>query len=87
MESVNRMGIGFVMALVVAGFVGAFGVAPAAAKTTVKCQVTVSGKSEVKKVADADACTKMGGKVVPPKKSHKESAPSTSSGSGAAHTQ
>lgn len=74
MKSMKRLGIAFVMAFVLAGFVSAFGVAPAAA-ATVKCQVTMKGKTGVKQVANAEECTKMGGKVVAAKKSHKKSAP------------
>jgi hypothetical protein len=36
-------------------------------KKHVKCEITTDGKTETKMVASADECTKLGGKVVPPK--------------------
>ena len=45
-------------------------VSSAASKKNVKCEITTSGKTEVKHVASADECTKMGGKVAA-KKHHK----------------
>jgi len=92
MEAMKRLGIGlrmgFAMALVLAGLVSALGVSPAAAATaTVKCEVMENAKTEIKHVANAEACKKMGGKVVPAKKSHKKSAPPAPSGSGTAPPQ
>ena len=43
---------------------GGAGLAQAAETGKVKCEVMHSGKKEVKQVASAKACTKMGGKVV-----------------------
>ena len=38
-------------------------VSHAATKKTVRCEITTSGKTKVKKVASAQECTDMGGKV------------------------
>ena len=52
-----------VLTAVATGFLGSVGIAAQAAGK-VSCEVTKEGKKEVVKVATAEECTRMGGKVV-----------------------
>ena len=71
MESMKRLWIGLAMAPVLAAFLGAAAVA-GAADEHVKCETMKNGKAETHQASSAEACTKMGGKVVTAKKHKKK---------------